>query len=76
MLFFLQVLFSLEQWASEMERLEISEDEHLAEGALNKHTELMQHMKNTVDLVLQRGQDLQQARHNHVIPHNSNTACL
>ena len=57
---FLQLLFSLDQWASEMQRLEILESEQMAEGALNKHAELMQHMKNTVEVVLHRGEHLQQ----------------
>ena len=51
---------SLEQWADEMEHIEISENQALAEGALNKHAELVAHMTQKACLVLQRGQSLLQ----------------
>lgn len=54
------VLGCLRQWADEMKRVEISESEELAEGALAKHQQLVHHMHAQVCMVLARGQELLQ----------------
>ena len=47
---------TLEQWATEMWTLEISEELDIAEAALDKHTELITDMRSRVDQVIDNGQ--------------------